>query len=263
MNNITKVFKLNNTQNNNDFCFTNWSIVYCQEGSFQVLINGNLNYLSQNHFAVIPPNLNYCILSTEPYEGIVATLNDATLWFSKCQILMDKQSFPVLFALNQCLIYFDQNFSGKEVLLDALGQLIFSYIITSSLKSGNQGLVDEIKETIIKNCGDCTFKIDVYLKNLPFSYEYVRKLFKKKFGCTPHEFLLKTRLDNAKMILSGTNRFQYTVSKVAMTCGFKDPLYFSRVFKQKFGVSPAKYAHRFDLPPKKKVPLGHMLEDDI
>ena len=35
-----------------------------------------------------------------------------------------------------------------------------------------------------------------------------------------------------------------TVAEVAYQCGFSDPLYFSRCFKQYFGMSPSQYQKR-------------------
>ena len=75
----------------------------------------------------------------------------------------------------------------------------------------------------------------------------MRKLFKKETGVTPHEYLTRARMRRAKeIILSGvTNRYsEYTVTQIAEACGFAEPLYFSRVFKKYFGVSPSRYVDK-------------------
>ena len=82
---------------------------------------------------------------------------------------------------------------------------------------------------------------------MPLNYDYVRKLFKKETGVTPHEYLVNSRMDLAKnIILSGiSNQYSnYTVSQIAEMCGFAEPLYFSRVFKKRFGVSPSEYGKK-------------------
>ena len=33
-----------------------------------------------------------------------------------------------------------------------------------------------------------------------------------------------------------------SITEIAHLCGFRNPLYFSRLFKQKYGVSPREYA---------------------
>jgi AraC-like DNA-binding protein len=49
-----------------------------------------------------------------------------------------------------------------------------------------------------------------------------------------------------ELILSGmSNQYSnYTISQLAEACGFSEPLYFSRVFKANFGISPALYKER-------------------
>lgn len=58
------------------------------------------------------------------------------------------------------------------------------------------------------------------------------------FNASPNEFLQKYRLNEACSLLSKGN---LTVAEVAGSVGFKDPLYFSRVFKKHKGVTPKQY----------------------
>jgi AraC-like DNA-binding protein len=108
-------------------------------------------------------------------------------------------------------------------------------------KDGTSEIVEEIRKSILKNFSDINYKLDVYLKSLPFSYDYLRKLFKKETGLTPHEYLIRTRMNAAQMLLSSTGRFDFSVNETSELCGFSEPLYFSRVFKKRFNVSPTEY----------------------
>jgi AraC-like DNA-binding protein len=45
------------------------------------------------------------------------------------------------------------------------------------------------------------------------------------------------RLRKAKLLLETTNQ---TVSEIAYQVGFNDPAWFSRVFKEEYGVSPSE-----------------------
>ena len=97
---------------------------------------------------------------------------------------------------------------------------------------------------IEKNACDALFSVEDCIRKLPLNYDYVRKLFKKETGVTPHEYLVNLRMERARAIISGgvTNRYsKYSVSQIAEACGFAEPLYFSRVFKKYFGVSPSEY----------------------
>ena len=62
--------------------------------------------------------------------------------------------------------------------------------------------------------------------------------FKKELGKTPTEYRTDLQIGLAKNLLVGTSLKIKTVSALV---GFQDPLYFSRVFKERVGTSPKKY----------------------
>ena len=63
-------------------------------------------------------------------------------------------------------------------------------------------------------------------------------LFKKHFGTGISDYLATIRVQYACNLMSQG----YTViSEIASLCGFGDALYFSKVFKQKYGVSAKKF----------------------
>ncbi len=64
-----------------------------------------------------------------------------------------------------------------------------------------------------------------------------RKL-KQTMGITPQELLSEARMKHACQLLRQTDK---TIAEVAYSCGFNDPKYFSRTFKQSVGQSPSEY----------------------
>lgn len=79
------------------------------------------------------------------------------------------------------------------------------------------------------------------------SQVYLRRVFKKQQGVSPAGFVIRQRLQLAQELLLGGE--QLTVAQVAAMVGYRDPLYFSRLFKQQLGLSPTEYCayHRNDL----------------
>ena len=79
-----------------------------------------------------------------------------------------------------------------------------------------------------------------YLANLcGISEVYFRRLFVDKFSLTPKEYIIKLKLEHAKRLLESS---QFTVSEIALMCGYTEPCHFSREFKKRFDLSPAEYA---------------------
>lgn len=135
----------------------------------------------------------------------------------------------------------------SQVILDGLGALLRSFIAAYCGTGAYSPVVRMVLAEVDKGLSDPTFSLENVLRNLPLNYDYIRKLFKREVGQTPLEYLTAKRMSLAReIILSGiTNRYSnYTVSQIAEMCGFAEPLYFSRVFKKYYGISPTEYAAR-------------------
>ena len=102
--------------------------------------------------------------------------------------------------------------------------------------------MEQIESAIIRNYPDCDFELDEFLRSFPFSDDYLRKMFKRETGVTPHRFLSDKRLEIAASCLGSTHTGTQNVTEVAHLCGFREPLYFSRMFKKKYGVAPSNYS---------------------
>jgi AraC-like DNA-binding protein len=73
----------------------------------------------------------------------------------------------------------------------------------------------------------------------PFHFHRAYRLF---FGETPHQFVVRLRLDRAADRLRRTDR---SVTEIALAVGFESPAHFSRAFKNRFQCSPQRYRQMF------------------
>ena len=64
---------------------------------------------------------------------------------------------------------------------------------------------------------------------------YLYKLFKNTLNMSPQEFLTEVRLSRARELLTATN---LSVEHVALSCGYRDALVFSKAFKRNTGCVP-------------------------
>lgn len=72
-------------------------------------------------------------------------------------------------------------------------------------------------------------------RTVGLSPEYFHRLFRRQFHTTPFEYLLRRRLAKAHRLLAeGT----LNVKEVAAACGYDDPYYFSRLFRQRYRCPP-------------------------
>ncbi|MBE6611768.1 MAG: helix-turn-helix transcriptional regulator [Ruminococcaceae bacterium] len=86
---------------------------------------------------------------------------------------------------------------------------------------------------------DSSLNVDTLHALCGISDTYFRKIFAARFGTSPIKYITARRLAQAKAILDSGD-FD-TVSNVALAVGYRDPLYFSRVFKKTYGYSPSEH----------------------
>ncbi|GIP32187.1 AraC family transcriptional regulator [Paenibacillus sp. J2TS4] len=79
--------------------------------------------------------------------------------------------------------------------------------------------------------------IEQMAHTLGYHRSYLSKIFKQHTGMSPMQFLLKIRMERARILL----REPLTIEQVASSVGFPDALYFSKQFKKWFGSSPTRY----------------------
>lgn len=75
---------------------------------------------------------------------------------------------------------------------------------------------------------------------------YLSRMFKKATGWSPAQYVLKLRMERAAQLL----REPLSVTQIAASVGFSDPLYFSKQFKKWHGHSPSELR---GVPPE----MGH------
>lgn len=67
---------------------------------------------------------------------------------------------------------------------------------------------------------------------------HVARTFRRVVGMTIGEYVRQLRLDRGAELL---RRDQLPLADIAVVCGFHDQSHFSRLFKNRFGVSPSRY----------------------
>jgi AraC-like DNA-binding protein len=82
------------------------------------------------------------------------------------------------------------------------------------------------------------FTMEQLAEELNVSYAWFRKAFKKYTGIAPHQYLIQLRIEKAKLFLTEN---KMPIKEIALKLNFESSFYFSRIFKDKTGVTPEQY----------------------
>ncbi len=200
--------------------------------------NGNIPF-STGTVICIPPFLSHGSSAKNGFKNISLGC-DGLNFNSNTPIVLDGNQGRELSELVKTIysLYYrdgERYYPVIEKLIDAINFILPP--LTSDNDLVYQGsVVEHIKTEIVNGFTDCYFSLAEIIKELPYTDDYVRTLFKAATGKTPLRYLTDVRLSHADNLLQRNPNEK--ISRVALASGFSDPLYFSRAYKKKYGFSP-------------------------
>lgn len=98
----------------------------------------------------------------------------------------------------------------------------------------------EKAETIVRtHLSEQQFSVDFVAAQMGLSRHTLNRKLRQHTGLTTSQYIQEVRLDYARKLLE--NSKVDSVTKLAEACGMRDPKYFSRLFKERFGQPPSYY----------------------
>ena len=147
------------------------------------------------------------------------------------------------FSGNEGIISFWQNAiarANKNTLdLISEGVLLYSFSQLSPVeKTKEQTLTDSILAYIDANFTDSSLNLSNTSDVLGYNEKYISRVFKENVGMTFSNYLTHTRMQHAVFLMEHGIT---SVKNVALLSGYRDPLYFSNIFKKETGISASEY----------------------
>ncbi|MCW3117383.1 MAG: transcriptional regulator, AraC family, partial [Chitinophagaceae bacterium] len=147
------------------------------------------------------------------------------------------------------LPYFAQSIPPPENLLELkFKELVLSLLTNKknerllsflhNLSNDQQPSMEEIMQN------NYAFKLSMaeYAKLTCKSVPTFKREFKKIFNDSPAKWVMKKRLTLATGLLENTS---LSIRDITFECGFENQTHFSRIFKEKIGVSPSRFRTKF------------------
>lgn len=212
-----------------------YGLSFCADGKITYTHN-NKNYVSDPHHAIIlPKNQSYTIRGDN--SGVFPVINFECADFLCDTIIVlpveNIDSIMTDFVQMKKLFLFERN---RAKVMSLFYNIIHSFSETAAV-SGNSILRPAIK--YLENnysLPELTNKILADQCNI--SEVYFRKLFTEQYGITPRQHIIDIRINRAKQLLTDGI---LKINVVSEKCGFSNPYHFSRLFKEKTGLTPTEY----------------------
>ncbi|MBR0037263.1 MAG: helix-turn-helix domain-containing protein [Bacteroidales bacterium] len=106
------------------------------------------------------------------------------------------------------------------------------------LSVADQTFVDKATAAVSEHIMDSEYSVDALANDLCMSRANLHRKMRAITGQTPTDFIRNQRLERAALLLKTTS---YNMNEIAYMVGFSYASYFSKCFKEKYGVLPKDY----------------------
>lgn len=105
------------------------------------------------------------------------------------------------------------------------------------LSKYDKEFLEKLRTLVDENYTDEQFNVEMLSEKIFLSRAQLYRKCKSLTGVSPVELIRNVRIENGKALLDKTN---LSITEVAKQTGFTDPAYFSRCYKNYYGVAPSK-----------------------
>ena len=221
------------------------SVVQSVHGHYEISLNGGKPCATEEGGAfVAPAGTSQNILHHNGAEGYMEAQ-----WVFMNIIVNDLFEFEDLFDVPLLLsadareelsesistIGNDPNICKKYAAAYRLTDLVLAHTSMKNTVYDHSAIL--LRKYIAEHCGE---KItNEALANVAIcSVPHLYRIFQKNFHLSPRNYIKKIRIEKASVLLENSSR---SVAEISEEVGFEDPVYFSKLFKEHYRLSPKKY----------------------
>lgn len=227
-------------------------IEYIVQGTGMVTLEGVSENASAGDVYILPPGSRHAYRSDAAHPWIKIFLN---AWGEAIPALLGAYGLTGRAVYHRCPVealfrqLFDLTSRPTDPAMPAQCALKFHEILiavaaTQAPHREPPGEAERLK-ALIDSHPERAFTIRELAACIYRSEDYVIKLFKRRFGQTPHAYATSRKIRLACSLLAQT---RLTVTEIAARLGYDDPQYFSHVFRRLAGKSPSVYRQEASQP---------------
>lgn len=117
-------------------------------------------------------------------------------------------------------------------------------------QAADKKLLEKITSTVREHLEEAEFDLEMLSKELGMSKSTLHRKIKAMTGLTPLDFIRNIKMKEACVML---NARQLSISEIAYALGFTNPKYFTKCFKDEFGVTPTEFQQKSIIKMSREV----------
>ena len=226
-------------------------VFYCVNGRGQFNVEGKMLDVAPDDMVIVNPRTQHTELSykANPLEYIVLGIEGIEVLFNqrdqgytmvKCASMRED-----LLGLTKMLLReIDAREDGCEMVCQDLTEVLLVKIVRSAALSlrvtappSESKECAAAKRYIDENYGSA-ITLDKLAEVAHVNKYYLSHSFKKEYGTSPIDYLMKRRITEAKALLTSTD---FSLTQIAAQIGFGSLAYFSKCFHKIEALSPNEY----------------------
>ncbi len=144
------------------------------------------------------------------------------------------------FSGNELTAWVDKLIDQRKMLRERFSQAVLSGTKDEEhqLPDNDQVFLNRIKHTVEEQMTVGSVDVETIASKLCLSSKQLRRKLFAITGETTVAYIMRLRLEKAQRML--LSQPEITISEVAMTCGFEEGGYFTKAFKQQYGMTPTQ-----------------------
>lgn len=225
-----------------------------------LVLSGSASFVTCGHHFELHEGDLFFIFSTKPF----CLLNKSNLTFcyiafigARVHPLLDRlkihREHPVYHGYQELIPFWKQSIErAKDYNIDLVAHSVLyhtlSYIATDlyqkTIQDKNPELITEVKRYIDEHFNNPALHLNSIAAKFGYHPKYISARFKRTLFINITEYITNCRMQYAQELMA---HGAFSVSQISAMCGFKDPLYFSRIYKKTFGISPSSQLKMKDI----------------
>lgn len=228
-------------------------IVYYKNGSGHTTIDGAVYAFHGGCVAVIPAQVVHDEEHTENgevYFCLFECNEDISRMFQEKVVFCSKELLALVEdSFHQIESEYGGNLLYEEPMLNHHLTLMLIRLAGSASRTKYSDETIAYVRAYICSYYRSRIRWDILAQTVGYSESRMRHLFTEKYGQSPHQFLLLTRIAVAKGMIEEDMK---SLEEIARECGFSTPSKFSEYFRQNVGVTPNQYRRAARQPDRNR-----------